>query len=151
MTTFDKLEQLREHTGQELGLSAWLTITQDMINDFARATGDHQWIHLDAEMARQHSPYGTTVAHGFLTLSLAPRLLAELFRVESVRMGVNYGANKLRFTAAVPAGARVRLRATLLDTEEVPGGLKLRLDCIFELENHPKPACVAELLTVLYE
>ncbi|HEV7349152.1 MaoC family dehydratase [Telluribacter sp.] len=152
MKTFETLVKLTSCLGQEIGVSPYLTITQDMINDFAKATGDHQWIHVDVEKARQFSPFKTPVAHGFLTLSLAPRLMADLFRVLSVKMGVNYGANKVRFTSVVPSGSQVRMRATLLETEEVPNhGLKIIVQCIFELEGQEKPACVAELISVLYE
>ncbi|TAG75117.1 MAG: MaoC family dehydratase, partial [Runella slithyformis] len=111
MKIFANLTALKAELGQELGSTPYLTVTQEMINDFAKATLDFQWIHVDVEMAKQHSPFKTPVAHGFLTLSLAPKFMSDLFQVTSVKMGVNYGANKIRFTSAVPAGSNVRMRA----------------------------------------
>jgi len=156
MQTFASLADFTAHKGQELGTSDWMTITPEMVQQFADATGDHQWIHLDAERARRESPYGTTIAHGFLTLSLAPRLLAEVFRVESVVMAVNYGANKVRFTNAVPVGSRVRLKAWLHHVEpqnanEGSSGVRAITECVFEVEGQDKPACVAELISLMFE
>ncbi len=138
-----------------------MTVTPEMVQKFADATGDHQWIHLDEEKARQFSPYGRTIAHGFLTLSLAPKLMAEVYRVESVKMGVNYGANKIRFTGAVPVGSRVRMKAWLHhveptnagtpDRNEGTTGVRAIVECVFEVEGQTKPACVAELISLLYE
>lgn len=152
MKTFQNLAEFRQQLGQEIGVSPWETISQAQINAFADATGDHQWIHIDEEKAAQFSPFKTTIAHGFLTLSLAPKLMAELYKVESVKMGVNYGANKVRFTAPVPAGRRVRMRMTLKEVEDqAPIGIRATAECIFELEGSEKPACVAELITLLFE
>lgn len=134
-----------------------MTVTPDMVQKFADATGDHQWIHLDEEKARQFSPYGRTIAHGFLTLSLAPKLMADIYRVESVKMGINYGANKIRFTGAVPVGSRVRMKATLQQTEAErrtaanPNGIRATVDCVFEVEGQTKPVCIAELISLLFE
>ncbi|GAA4447660.1 MaoC family dehydratase [Nibrella saemangeumensis] len=151
MQTFATLADLKSCVGQEIGTTPYLTVTQEMINDFAKATLDFQWIHIDVEKAKTHSPFGTPIAHGFLTLSLAPKFMSDLFRVASVKMGVNYGANKIRFTSAVPSGSNVRMKATLLEAEPVEGGLRITMNCVFELEKQPKPACVAELISLLFE
>lgn len=156
MQTFATIEDFSAHKGQELGTSDWMTITPEMVQNFADATGDHQWIHLDAERARLHSPYGTTIAHGFLTLSLAPKLMAEIYTVESVKMGINYGANKVRFTNAVPVGSRVRMKAWLHHVEptnanEGAAGVRAITECVFEVEGQEKPACIAELISLLFE
>jgi acyl dehydratase len=152
MKTFQNLAEFRQQVGQEIGVSLWHTISQAQINAFADATGDHQWIHIDQQKAATHSPFGTTIAHGFLTLSLAPKLMSEAYRIGSVKMGVNYGANKVRFTAPVPSGSRVRMRMTLKEAEDLPPqGIRATADCVFELEGSDKPACVAELITLLFE
>ncbi|TAE95189.1 MAG: MaoC family dehydratase [Runella slithyformis] len=151
MKIFANLAALKAELGQELGSTPYLTVTQEMINDFAKATLDFQWIHVDVEMAKQHSPFKTPVAHGFLTLSLAPKFMSDLFQVTSVKMGVNYGANKIRFTSAVPAGSNVRMRAKLAELEEIPNGVRIIMDCVFEIEGQTKPACIAELISVMYE
>ena len=151
MKIFKNLEDLKTQIGQEIGTTPYLTVTQEMINDFAKATLDFQWIHIDVEMAKKFSPFKTPVAHGFLTLSLAPKFMSDLFSVASVKMGVNYGANKIRFTSAVPSGSNVRMKGTLQEVEDVPNGIKIVMNCIFEIENQTKPACIAELISVLYE
>ncbi|MCY7351180.1 MAG: MaoC family dehydratase [Cytophagaceae bacterium] len=152
MQIFQNLTELRAAVGQDLGTTDWTSVTQEMINDFAKATGDHQWIHVDVERARQQSPFGGPIAHGFLTLSLAPTFMAQLFRVESVKMGVNYGTNKIRFTEAVPAGSRVRMHGNLIRVENFPNnGVKVELRATFEREGSEKPVCVAELVSLLFE
>lgn len=156
MQTFSNLEAFTAHAGQELGTTDWITITQEQIQQFAEATGDHQWIHLDTDRAARESPYQTTIAHGFLTLSLAPRLLADIYQVESVKMGINYGANKIRFTNAVPSGSRLRMKAWLHHAEpqnanEDGNGVRAIIECVFEVEGQHKPACVAELIMLLFE
>ena len=152
MQTYPNLSALKAQVGQEIGTTPFMTVTQEMINDFAKATQDFQWIHVDVEMAKKFSPFKTPVAHGFLTLSLAPKFMADLFKVESVKMGVNYGANKIRFTSAVPSGSQVRMRASLMEAEDAkPSGLRITMNCIFEIEGQEKPACVAELISMLYE
>ena len=139
------------HVGQELGQSEWLTVTQEMIDRFAEATGDHQWIHVDVERARREMPGGTTIAHGYLTLSLVPRLAATLLQVSKRSRGVNYGSNRVRFTNVVPADSRVRLGMTLLAAEEVPGGgVRLTSQMTVEVEGQARPALVAEVLSVHY-
>lgn len=148
---FENIAQLKSFKGQSLGTSDWQEITQEMINDFANATHDKQWIHVDTEKAK-HSPFGKTIAHGLLTLSLSPKFIYELFEVKSAKMGLNYGCNKVRFISPVPVGSQVRMSAILKDIEDTsPNGLKLFIDAVFELEGQDKPACVAELISVIYE
>lgn len=152
MKTFQNLAELKAAVGQEMGTTPWLTVTQEMINDFAKATLDFQWIHLDVEKAKKYSPFGGPIAHGFLTLSLAPKFMADLFVVQSVKMGVNYGANKVRFTDAVPSGSSVRMTATLKGVEDFPNnGLKIEMTCVFEREGSEKPVCIAELVSLMFE
>ncbi|MFY7910828.1 MAG: zinc-binding dehydrogenase, partial [Emticicia sp.] len=148
---FKDLAALKNHIGNPLGTSDWQTLTQDKINAFAAATLDDQWIHVDEEKAKL-SPFGKTIAHGFLSLSFSPKFMYEMFKVESAKMGLNYGTNKVRFISPVPVGSRVRMKATLKDVEDMqPNGAKLIIDAVFELEGSEKPACVAELLSVVYE
>ncbi|AKD58084.1 MaoC family dehydratase [Spirosoma radiotolerans] len=149
--TFTNLSHFAAHAGQSLGETDYLTITQEMVNLFAEATGDHQWIHTDQDRAMRESPYKSTIAHGFLTLSLAPKLLAELYRVESVKMGINYGANKIRFTNAVPVGSRLRMAAQLQQVESQPAGVRATIRCTFYLKDVDKPACIAELVILLLD
>jgi acyl dehydratase len=145
MRTFNTLAELTACTGQEVIVSDWHTVTQQHINQFADATGDHQWIHVDAERAKA-GPYGTTIAHGYLTLSLLAGLSGRSLSVKDVRMSINYGLNKVRFTSPVPVGSRVRLRMKLLETTPVEGGLQLAWQSTIEREGADKPACVAETL-----
>jgi acyl dehydratase len=151
MKTFKNLSELKTYTGYEIGVTPYLKITQEMINDFARATQDYQWIHVDVEKARKYSPFKSTVAHGFLTLSLAPRFMAELFAVSAAKMSLNYGANKVRFTSAVPVNCHMRMRGTILAVDEVQNGAKILMECVFEIEGLQKPACIAELISIIYE
>ena len=151
MITFNTLTDFSAHAGQLLGATDYMTITQEMVNQFAQATGDHQWIHTDPDRANRESPYKVPIAHGFLTLSLAPKLMAELYRVESVKMGINYGANKIRFTNAVPVGSQIRMRGWLHHVEPQSNGSRVIIECVFEVEGEDKPACVAELIMLLYE
>ena len=130
--------------GTELGVSDWHEVTQEEINAFAECTHDHQWIHIDVERAKKDSPFGGPVAHGYYTLSLAPYLMDQIWAVEGIRMGVNYGLNKLRFPSPVPVGKRVRARASLDDAEDVTGGMQVTVGLTFEVEGSSKPACVAE-------
>ncbi len=148
---FDNLAHLKTYAGQELGVSDWEPITQAMINQFAQATGDHQWIHVDPERAKSGLPGGTTIAHGFLVLSLSPKFSYTLYSVASAKMALNYGTNKVRFTSPVPSGSRVRMRAVLKEVEAVPGGAKILTEAIFDIDGQEKPACVAELLSMVYE
>lgn len=146
----DVLERLQAQVGQETGVSDWWEITQDRVDAFAEATGDHQFIHVNPELAAQ-TPFGGTIAHGFLTLSLTVAMGAEIERdVGSPIMGVNYGLDKLRFPAPVPVGSRIRVRVTLDEVSEVPGGLHMKETYVTEIEGEEKPAMVAERLTRLY-
>ena len=146
MKTFAKLQELQTQVGQEIGVSDWVTVDQSRIDKFAEATGDHQWIHIDPVKAAQ-GPFGKTIAHGFLTLSLLPELFAKAFDVSDVRMGVNYGLNKVRFTAPVFSGGRVRGRFVLREYVPIEGGAQLTVEAVIELEGSPKPACIAETIS----
>lgn len=150
MKTFATLADLVACQGQDVAISDWLHMTQERVGRFADATSDHQWIHVDAERARS-GPFGTTIAHGFLTLSLIPHFLEIALRVEGLRMVVNYGLNKVRFTAPVPVGSRIRAHLHLLTVETVDAdGLQIGWKITMELEGAPKPACVAEALVRYY-
>ncbi len=144
MRTFKSVAELAEAKGQEIGESDWVTITQEDVNLFADATGDHQWIHVDPEKAAQ-GPFGTTIAHGFMTLSLLPRLQHQIYAVDGVKLGINYGLNKVRFPAPVPVGSKVRARSSLVDVEDLGNGaVQAIMSTTVEVEGAPKPACVAE-------
>jgi acyl dehydratase len=140
-----KRDELRAHVGQRLGASAWHQVTQEQVRLFADATGDHQWIHLDAERAAA-GPFGGTIAHGFLTLSLAPQLVAEVLEVADAAITINYGLNRVRFPAPLPVGSRVRADVTCAAVDDVPGGQQVTYVVTFEREGGEKPVCVAELL-----
>jgi acyl dehydratase len=154
MSTQQVLEELRSRIGQETHVSDWLEITQDRIDAFADATGDHQWIHVDPARAQRESPWGTTIAHGYLTLSLFPMLRGLVTPdrpvLPGVKQVVNYGLDRLRFPNAVCVGSRVRARCKLLGAEEVPGGLQVAEQFTAEIEGQSKPACVAEAIMRLY-
>jgi acyl dehydratase len=142
-----QVSELAGMVGQELGVSDWVTIDQVLIDRFAGVTNDHQWIHVD--VPRATAEIGGTIAHGFLTLSLMSAMMYNLMEIEGYKRSINYGFNKLRFTGAVPAGSRVRLRAKMLGVETKPGTLTVRRDCTVEVEGQDKPAIVAEWLTLL--
>ncbi|MDQ4119349.1 MAG: MaoC family dehydratase [Actinomycetota bacterium] len=148
MMTFRGIDELARAVGTHLGHSAWHTISQEQVDRFADATGDHQWIHVAQERAAR-GPFGSTIAHGYLTLSLVPMLAWEIYTVEGVSMGVNYGANKVRFPSPVPVGSRVRGGVELLALEEVPAGHQLVARVTVEREGADKPACVVETVSVL--
>ena len=143
MKSFEHLADLRPLVGQEVGVSDWISVDQKRIDQFAEATGDHQWIHVDPVRAAA-GPFGATVAHGFLTLSLLPEMSASAFQVLDTRMGVNYGLNRVRFPAPVPSGSRLRGRFKLLGYEPIEGGAQLTVEVTMEREGSPKPVCVAE-------
>ena len=150
MKTFQTLSDLAACTGQEVAVSDWLTITQQQVNLFADATGDHQWIHVDPERAAA-GLFGGTIAHGFLTLSLLPKFFESSFEIIESRMGVNYGLNKVRFMAPVPVGSRLRARMKLLSAEPIEGnGLQMAWEVTVEREGAAKPVCVAESLSRSY-
>ena len=149
MTTVAKIDDLPSLVGQHLGYSDWREITQEQVNQFADATGDHQWIHVDPERAKS-GPFGGPIAHGYLTLSLIPGLMGQVFLVEGVSMGVNYGANKVRFPSPVPVGGSIRMGATLAGVEEVGGGVQVTLDVVFEVQDASKPSCAAQVVYRYY-
>ena len=149
MTTFEQPAALLAAVGQHLGYSQWLEIDQQRINLFADATGDHQWIHVDPERAAQ-GPFGTTIAHGYLTLSLANLFLPEILEVHNVSMGVNYGCEKVRFPAPVPVGSRVRGGGELISAEEVKGGVQAVVRMTIEIEGGDRPACVIDTISRFY-
>jgi len=142
------LDELSSRVGQEIGVGEWVTITQEQVNLFADATLDHQWIHVDPEMASQ-GPFGTTIAHGFLTLSLVSEI-APSVEIPGVRMAINYGLDRVRFISPVPVGSRLRARSVLQEVHEVPGGVQVKSEVTIELEGGEKPACVAETLSRFY-
>ncbi|MGE0484929.1 MAG: MaoC family dehydratase [Gammaproteobacteria bacterium] len=144
-------KDMKELVGQELGVSEWVAVDQAMIDKFAEATGDHQWIHVDVERAKAEMPGGKTIAHGFLTLSLLPRLGANIWKIEHRSRGLNYGLNKLRFTGQVPEGTRVRLKQKLLAADDVKNdGIQLTFENTVEIEGQERPALVAEALSIVY-
>ena len=141
------IEELRRLVGKEVVVTDWLAVSQERIDAFADATEDHQWIHVDRERAARESPYGTTVAHGFLTLSLLPYLLGQAIEIQGTRLGINYGLNRLRFTGPLPAGARVRARFRLAAVEDIDRGVQMTWNVTVEREGEAKPVLVAEWLT----
>ncbi len=145
-TIIDGIDELKAAVGNHLGYSDWLEITQERVNQFADATGDHQWIHVDVERADAESPFGGPIAHGYLTLSLAPALVPQVVEVHGFSMGVNYGAGKVRFPSPVPVGSRLRVGAELSDVTDVSGGVQVQMKLTFEVDGNDKPACVAEVI-----
>ncbi|MFZ6644406.1 MaoC family dehydratase [Undibacterium sp. TJN25] len=150
MREIHSLQELKSLIGQEVATSDWVEISQERINMFAEATGDLQWIHIDVERAKRESPFGGPIAHGFLTLSLLPMLTANAIHQSDVKMGVNYGLNKVRFTSPVPAGSKVRARMKLLNVEDITGGAQMNWEVTIEREGSDKPACVAESISRRY-
>ncbi len=148
MKVFNGIGELEQAVGTHLGYSEWHTVTQEQIDLFAEATGDHQWIHVDPERAAQ-GPFGTTIAHGYLTLSLLPQLVWQVYRVDGVEMGINYGSNKVRFPSPVPSGSRVRAGVELVKLESTNAGVQVTARVTIEREGSDKPACIAEALSVL--
>jgi len=150
VTHVKSMDELTALVGTHLGYSEYVTVTQEQVNLFAEATGDHQWIHVDPERAAA-GPFGHTIAHGYLTLALIPVLLGGVMQVDGVAMGVNYGTNKVRFTSPVPVGSEVRAGATLASVEEVSGGVQVALDVVVEVKDAPKPSCVAQVVFRYYQ
>lgn len=149
MRLFAGPEELQEAVGQEIGVSSWLEVTQERVDQFAAATGDNQWIHIDPERAAD-GPFGATIAHGYLTLSLMVPFMLEIYRVENRKHAVNYGVNKVRFPAPVPVGSRLRGRLTLAAAEEIQGGVQLVWSVVIERDGGDRPVCVAESITRVY-
>jgi acyl dehydratase len=150
MTTHvNSIEELTALVGTHVGYGEYRTVTQEQVNLFADATGDHQWIHVDPERAKA-GPFGGPIAHGYLTLSMIPVLLGGVMHVDGVAMGVNYGTNKVRFTSPVPVGSEIRCGATLASVDEVAGGVQVALDVVVEVKDAPKPSCVAQVVFRYY-
>ena len=151
MLILTSLDELKNHIGSEIGVSDWMTIAQERIQQFADATGDHQWIHVDVERARRESPFKTTIAHGFLTLSLLPQLVPQVLQIKSgIRMGINYGLNRLRFVSPVRSSSNIRARFTLQSLKELPDCVEAVYAVVVEGENAQKPICVAEWVVRYY-
>jgi len=151
MRSIDTPQDMKRHVGEEIGVSDWVTIDQATIDKFAEATGDHQWIHVDVARAKTEMPNGKTIAHGFLTLSLIPRLSQTIWKIEKRSRGINYGLNKLRFTAPVPVDSRVRLRQKLLAADDVKDhGVRLTFENTIDIEGSTQPALVAESLSIVF-
>ena len=149
MRVFNGADELKAAVGEQLGASDWVTVDQKQIDTFAEATGDHQWIHVDVEKAKA-GPFGGTIAHGYLTLSLLPVFSAQIYKIENVKMGINYGLNKVRFTSPVPVNSRLRGSFELLEVSEVQGGVQVVNKVTVEIEGNERPACVAEWVTRVY-
>jgi acyl dehydratase len=147
--TLNGIDDIKSRVGQEIGVSDWHLVTQEEIDAFADVTGDHQWIHVDVERAKQ-TPFGGTIAHGYYTLSLVPRFSYDLFSVQGFAFGLNYGVNKVRFPAPLPVGSKVRMRVAMSSVDDIPGGIQMATTCTFEREGGEKPVCVAETLARLY-
>ncbi len=151
MLEVERPADMKAHIGEKLGTSEWVTVDQAMIDKFAEATGDHQWIHVDVERAKREMPGGKTIAHGYLTLSLLPRLSHQIYMIRRRSRGINYGSNKVRFTAPVPAGSRVRLHQTLKSVEDIEGGVRMTFDSQIEVEGSSRPALVAETMGLAFD
>ena len=148
----DDFNAFRELESTPFPAGEWITVTQEMINDFARATMDYQWIHTDVEKAKKHSPFKKTVAHGFFSVAMLSKLIEDLFEIKSMKMGVNYGMNKVRFPSPVLVDSRLRLVGTIAQVENYgDNGLKITWDCTVEIEGSDKPACVAEFISLMFE
>src|SRR5438874_6449429 len=145
---FGHPNEMHEHVGQEIGVSDWVEVTQDRVDQFADATGDHQWIHVDPDRAKQ-GPFGGTIAHGYLTLSLVPMLSQQIYGVDSIRMGINYGTDKVRFPAPLPVGSSVRAGAELVSVRETAQGVQAVVKMTIEAQGIEKPVCVAETVVLL--
>ena len=150
MRTITGIEELKRAEGELLGTSGWYEVTQEAVDAFADATGDHQWIHVDPERAKD-TPFGGTIAHGYYTLSLAPMLTDEILKMDGFAFAVNYGLNKVRFPSPVPVDSKVRMRAKLAELEEIPGGAQMIMELTFEREGGEKPVCVAQTVSRVYE
>ena len=152
MLEVERPADMKAHIGEKIGTSEWVTVDQAMIDKFAEATGDHQWIHVDVERAKREMPGGKTIAHGYLTLSLVPRLAQTIYRIRRRSRGLNYGSNRIRFTGQVPAGSRIRLRQKIKSVEPVEGGgVRITSESSVEVEGVARPALVAETISLQFE
>jgi acyl dehydratase len=151
MLVVETPQDLKQHVGEELGVSEWVTVDQETIDKFAEATGDHQWIHVDVERAKNELPGGTTIAHGYLTLSLVPRLSPQIMDIKKRSHGLNYGSDKVRFTGMVPAGSKIRMRSKLKSCDDVKGdGVRIITEVQMEREGEDRPVMFAELISIAY-
>ena len=148
---FKNLNEFKAMKGKELPTSDWFIITQEMINDFANATQDKQWVHVDVELAKKESPFKTTIAHGFMSLAMISKMLEDLIQIDSVKMGFNYGLNKVRFPNPVPVNSKLRMISSIKNIEDQLGGIKITFSCTIEIKGIEKPACVAEFLAIMFE
>lgn len=148
---FKNIAEFKNLKGKELPISDWVVVTQEMINDFANATLDRQWLHVDIERAKKESPYKTTIAHGFMSVALLSKFLGDLIVVESVKMGLNYGLNYVRFMNPVPVNSKLRLHSTVKEIEDHKHGIKVTFSCKVEISGQEKPACIAEFLALFFE
>lgn len=148
-TIISGIDELKSKVGEHLGYSEWHEVTQDEIDLFADATGDHQWIHVDPERAKS-GPFGGPIAHGYFTIAMAPVLLGQVLRVDGISMGVNYGLNKLRFPSPVPVGGKLRVGASIAEVDDIAGGAQVTMDLTFEVDGKDKPACVAQAVYRYY-
>jgi acyl dehydratase len=152
MLTFDTISDFSKIVGKDLPIGAWYTVTQEMITDFANATLDTQWIHIDEAKAVEESPFKSTIAHGFMSVSMISKLLEEVFTIKSLKMGLNYGLNKVRFPSPVPVNSQLRMLSKVMAIEELANnGIKATFYCTIEIKGQEKPACVAEFLAAFYE
>lgn len=148
---FKNLTEFKSMKGKELPHSEWLAVTQEMINDFANATLDTQWVHVDEDRAAKESPFKSTIAHGFMSLSLLSKMLGDLIQIDSVKMGLNYGLNYVRFPHPVPVNSKLQMQARIKDIEDQQQGVKITFECQVIIDGYEKPACVAEFLTMMFE
>ena len=148
---FANLTEFKTMIGKELPSSDWITVTQEMINDFANATLDKQWVHVDVERARKESPFKSTIAHGFMSLALLSKMLEDLIQIDSLKMGLNYGLNYVRFPHPVPVNSKLQIQASVKDVEDQKQGVKVTFSCTVIIEGYEKPACVAEFLGMMFE
>lgn len=149
---FENIAALKDGIDKELTSEGWFNVTQDLVNDFANATKDFQWIHVDPERAKKESPFGVAVAHGFFSLSLIPKFIESSINVKSVKMGVNYGLNKVRFPHPVPVGSNLRCHFKIMSVEDYPNnGAMITWNCKIEIEGVEKPACIAEMISLMFE
>jgi len=149
---FENLAALKAHIGKPLASTEWITVTQTMINDFAEATMDKQWIHVDVERAKKESPFGKTIAHGFMSVAMTSKFVEEALSIKSVKMGLNYGLNKVRFPHPVPVDARLRMHPTVAEVEDYgDNGAKVMFDIVIEIEGVEKPACAGQFIILLFE
>jgi len=150
-TEINNLEDLKKYLGKDLGISNWFEMSQDKVNLFADLTHDDQWIHIDSEKAAKYSPYKKTIAHGFLVLSFATQIVSQTVKINNIALAVNYGLNKVRFPNATPANSKFRGKVSLINLEDLQGGLKFTLKIIIEVEGEIKPVCVAETISLVYK